>query len=102
MGAQQKTTSPSLPQEWQKIANLPTYYSTCATVHGQLLAVGGLVKDGSKSDAVYIYSSSTNSWEVVSHMPTPQYDCLVALLPSSELMVVGGGTDDRVLTASIV
>jgi len=102
MGAQQKATSPSLPQEWRKIANLPTYYSTCATVHRQLLAVGGLAKDGSKSDAVYRYCSSTNSWEVVSHMPTPRYDCLVAVLPSSELMVVGGGTDDRVLTASIV
>ena len=101
-GAQQKMSSPSLPLAWQKVANLPTYYATCAALHGQLLAVGGLDKDGSKSDAVYRYCSSANSWEVISHMPSPQYDCLVAVLPSSELMVVGGGSEDRMLTASIV
>lgn len=37
-----------------------------------------------------MYNSSTNSWNPVSSIPTAPYDCLVAVLPNDELMVVGG------------
>ena len=77
-------------QVWQKVADVPVYRSTCTTINGQLLAVGGSDSNYSGIDAVYRYTPTSNSWEVISHMPTARYWCLVAVLPSSELMVVGG------------
>ena len=42
------------------------------------------------SNNIYLYNTETNSWEVISHMPTPRCWCLVAVFPDNELMVVGG------------
>ena len=77
-------------QVWQKVADVPVYRSTCTTINGQLLAVGGWDSNCSATGAVYRYNPTSNSWEVISHMPTARDQCLVAVLPSSELMVVGG------------
>ena len=38
----------------------------------------------------FTYNPVTNSWEVISHMPTARYNTLVAVLPDNKLMVVGG------------
>jgi len=77
-------------QVWQNVANVPVGWSTCTTINGQLLAVGGSDSSSDTTDAVYRYNPTSNSWKVISHMPTARYCCLVAVLPSSELMVVGG------------
>ena len=91
---------------WHKLTDTPVTLSTCASLHGQLLAVGGCHSDDKKTTAIYTYNTTTNSWEVVSHMSTPRYRCLVAVLPHNELMVVGGGTSggitNSVEIASIV
>ena len=79
-------------QVWQVVADVPVYRSTCTTINGQLLAVGGYDSSHGATNAVYRYNPTSNSWEVISHMPTARYWCLVAVLPSSELMVVGGRT----------
>ena len=57
----------------------------------KLLIVGGMDL-GDEKDAIYMYNTTTNSWEVVGHMATPRHQCLVAVLPHSELMIVGGRT----------
>ena len=75
---------------WHTITDLPVIHSTCFTLNGQLLAVGGQDADGKKTDAVYMYNIAINCWEVISHMPTARCDCLVAVLRGNELMVVGG------------
>ena len=90
-------------QIWRPIADLPVEHSTLVTLNGQLLAVGG--QDyRNKTNNVYSYNRETNSWEVISHMPTPRYQCLVAVLPHNELMVVGGwttsGDTDKIEIAS--
>ena len=77
---------------WNRVADVPTTRSTCAAVNGCLLAVGGLDAQNRKTSAIYMYSSSINSWELISNMPTPQYDRLVAVLPNNEMMAVGGCT----------
>ena len=79
---------------WQEVADVPVYRSTCTTINGQLLAVGGCDSNNSGTDAVFRYNPTSNSWEVISHMTTARHLCLVAVLPSSELMVVGGRTGD--------
>ena len=77
---------------WRRVADVPTTRSTCAAVNGQLLAVGGLDAGNRKTDAIYVYVSTTDSWDLISNMPTAQYDRLVAVLPTNEMIVVGGCT----------
>ena len=81
---------------WEVTADLPVTQSTGVTLNGQLLAVGGY--DSRKQNTlqneftnnIYSYNTKTNSWEVISHMPTPRHSCLVTVLPDNKLMVVGG------------
>lgn len=94
--SQTTVTQKSLPpvenhQVWNMTTDLPVKRSTCITLNGQVLAIGGsspcLTSD---IDSVYIYNTAANSWELISHMPTSRSHCLVALLPGNKLMVVGG------------
>jgi len=80
------------PTVWQNIASLPVYHSTCATIHGQLLAVGGCDEDSKSTSAVRKYNPTSDSWEIISHMAIARYKSLVAVLPGSGLIVVGGLT----------
>ena len=96
LGAQLKTLSlpASRPKVWHHLADIPVTLSTCASLHGQLLAVGGRDSDYKETTAIHMYNTTTNSWEVISHMTTPRRQCLVAVLPHNQLMVVGGSTSN--------
>ena len=87
------------PGVWRQVADLPVVQSTCESFHGRLLAIGGK-NLGKSTTAVYMYDSTTNSWEIISHMTTGRCDCFTAVLPENRLMVVGGyaGDDFRTLT----
>jgi hypothetical protein len=75
---------------WHRIADVPVYRSTCAAVNGELLAVGGEDEENGTTSAVYKYNPTTDSWNVISNMRTYRCDCLVAVLPTKEMMVVAG------------
>ena len=76
---------------WYKAADSAFHYSTCAAVNGELVAVGGRDSEDEKvTAAVHKYKSGANSWDLISSMPTARHQCLVAVLPSKELIVVGG------------
>ena len=93
LGEQLNTLSlASRPRVWHQLADTPVTLSTCASLHGRLLAVGGHDSDSKKTTAIHMYDTTTNSWKVISHMTTPRYRCLVAILPHNQLMVVGGRT----------
>ena len=67
------------------------FTSTCATLNGQLLAVGGYNSHIKRAtNNIYTYNTKRNKWEVISQMATPRSWCLVAVLPDNKLMVVGG------------
>jgi len=87
---------------WHHVANLPVRSSSCATLCGQLLAVGGC-DDNFKNftTAIHQYNPATNSWEVISHMPTARRSALVAVFPGNKLMVVGGYTDGSTITDQV-
>ena len=98
--------SSSSSSVWHRVANAPAYYSTCAAVNGQLLAVGGCDEDHKATAAIHKYNPTTNSWDHISNKPTARYLSLVAVLPTNEMMVVGGGISgitytDKVDIASI-
>ena len=107
LGPRMKTLSlASGPKVWRQLADIPVVNSVCASLHGHLVAVGGDDPDG-KTTAIHMYNTTTNSWEVISHMATPRSQCLVAVLPHNKLMVVGGfapsgSTTDSVEIATIV
>ena len=91
-GARLKTLT--LQTVWHRVADLPVRSSSCATLCGQLLAVGGSDNSFQNcSTAIHQYNPATNSWEVISHMPTARNYPLVAVLPGNKLMVVGGLID---------
>ena len=80
---------------WTLVDGPPVKNSACVSVHDskQLLAIGGKNANNEPMAAVYMYHPATNKWEVISHMTSPRYDCVAAVLPDGELMVVGGGSD---------
>ena len=85
----QSSSSSSSLSVWHRVADVPAYRSTCATVNGQLLAVGGY-EDYKETAAIHEYNLTTDSWDHISNMTTTRFHCLVAVLPTNELMAVGG------------
>ena len=86
--------SPNEPKVWYELPDAPVTSSTCVSLAGRLLTVGGRGSQGEKTDAIHMYNTTTNSWEVVGHMAISRVQCLVAVLPHSELMIVGGRTPE--------
>jgi N-acetylneuraminic acid mutarotase len=90
---------------WHRVADAPAYHSTCAAVNGELLAVGGCDKDDKPSSAIHKYNPTTISWDLISNIPTARWFCLVAVLPTNELMVVGGynkGGNSKIVEMSLI
>ena len=85
---------------WKKVAVPPVTETTCVSIHGRLLAVGGdsIYKS---TTAIHMYNPTTDSWEVISHMMTPRYYCIAAVLSNNRLMVVGGYTSGAVEIDSV-
>jgi len=81
---------------WHQLVDTPVTFSTCASLCGRLLAVGGRDSDGKETTAIHMYNTKTNSWEIISHMATPRCRCLVAVFLHGELVVVGGFTPDDI------
>ena len=73
---------------WRHVADAPHNYSSCATLCGQLVAVGGR-EPGKDTSAITGYNETTDSWEAMGDMPTARYLALVAIL-NGKMMVVGG------------
>ena len=79
-----------LSRIWHRVADSPAYRSTCAAVNGELLVVSGCDETHKATPAIHKYTPATNSWYHITNLPTARWQSLVAVLPSSELMVVGG------------
>ena len=79
--------------KWDTLPKVPVYNATCATVNGQLLAVGGKqsLEEGEKNcPVIYAYNPTEKSWAIKCSMKIARSFCLVAALPNDRLMVVGG------------
>ena len=63
--------------------------STCTTLNGRVLAVGGLDSHGTPTADVYMYNADSDSWPLVGHMSTAQSRCLVVGL-RDHIIAVGG------------
>ena len=50
---------------WQCIAGVPMWDSTCTTLNGRVLAVGGWDSHGTTTADVYMYSANSDPWRLV-------------------------------------
>ena len=71
---------------WKSMTNVPLKWSTLVTIGKQLITVGG----HSHSSSMYVYSHSTNSWVYVWDLPLACHSTCTIVLPTGELLVVGG------------
>ena len=81
---------------WKTLSDTPTYRPAAAALAGCLLAIGGREtsqKGGAIKKEVYMYSPSTSSWIYISDLPAPRYGTAVAVLSSTEILVIGGSSD---------
>ena len=88
---------------WTKLTDIPVpYWASLTTLRGQVLAIGGSDQQlmGTPTGAIHQYNRSTNSWSVIGEMPTPRACPPIAVLPSHELIVVGGFSCDVTEIAS--
>jgi hypothetical protein len=93
----QSSSPPSSSSIWHRVADAPAYRSTCAAVNGELLAVGGRDRHRRLSSAIHKYNRTTTSWDLINNMPTARINSLVAVLPTNEVMVVGGNTGSNIV-----
>ena len=76
---------------WQRIADVQMNCSTCTTLNGRVLAVGGWNSYGTPTADVYMYNADSDSWSLVRNMSTARYMCLVVRLRDC-IIAVGGYT----------
>ena len=86
---------------WKTLANTPTYEPAAAVLAGNLLAIGGKEtsrRGGADKKEVYMFSPSTNSWMYISDLPEPRSGTAVAVVSSTEILVIGGWCGRKVST----
>ena len=86
---------------WKKVAAPPVTNTTCVSIRDRQVAIGGRDLDLKPTTAIHMYNPTTDSWEVISHMGTPRRDCIAAVLPNNQLMVVGGYTNGEIKIDSV-
>ena len=74
--------------------------STCTTLNGRVLAVGGKDSHGTLTPNVYMYNADTDSWQLVEQMSTARSSCLLVGL--RDCIIAAGGYTLRYNTTSSV
>ena len=83
---------------WHNIPDLPVRHSTCVTVQGKVLAIGGMDIQNKRTTSIYELNTDNNEWSHKSDMNITRSHCLAATLPDNNILVVGGLTDDFTIT----
>ena len=75
-----------LPSVWKRLPDAPHDHSNTAVFGNRLIAVGGFLP----SSSIHAYSPHTQSWVHVGDMPIELDSTCTVVLPTGELMVIGG------------
>ena len=84
---------PPLPSLWKRHCDIPAVRCASVAVDNQLLAVNGKLKDGKRTNSIYLYKEEADKWEEVGATVLPRTACLVVILSRRRLLVVGGYTE---------
>ena len=93
--ANQIKITTSAESAWKTLPNTLTYQPAAAVLAENLFAIGGreIPEGGAYKEDIYMYSPSTNSWVYISDLPRILSNPAVALLSSTEILVIGGEGD---------
>ena len=83
------SNTPQVITEWTNLGDLPHKGCGLGSINGCLLAVGG----GSVLHPITTtlgFSPIANTWKTVGELPEPRCNCTTVLLPTGELLVMGG------------
>ena len=75
------------PSVWKRLPDVPHDHSSTAVFGNRLIAVGG---EYPSSSSIHAYSPHTKSWVHVGDMPVRLDSTCTAVLPTGDLMVIGG------------
>jgi len=75
---------------WQRVADVPVVLSTCTTLNGRVLTIGGEDTKGYTA-AVHIYNPKSDLWLLIGCMHSARSQCLVVAL-HNRIITVGGNT----------
>ena len=83
------TNTPQVITEWTNLYDFPHKGCGLGSINGCLLAVGG---GGLNNPITTIlgFSPITNTWKTAGELPKPRRICTTVLLPTGELLVMGG------------
>ena len=79
---------------WKKLPDVPLEHSATTILGDKLITVGGGNPLGS---AIHAYSPKTDSWVQVGDLPVACHSTCTVVLPTEELMVVGGESESGLL-----
>ncbi len=87
-----RATHHSSDRLWTTLEDTPYYRSTSASVGGCLLVLGGTDKpEGGKVGAsIHTYLPTSSTWHPMGQLPLPLYRLTAVLLPTNELLIIGG------------
>ena len=93
--ANQINITTSNKSAWKALPDTPTYQPAAAVLAENLFTIGGreTSEGGAFKEDIYMYSPSINSWVYVSDLPGVLSNSAVALLSSTEILVIGGEGD---------
>ena len=81
-----------LPSVWKRLSNVPNEHSSTVVFGNRLIAVRG-GEYQSPSSSIHAYSPYTQSWVHVGNMSITLSSTCSTVLPTGELMVIGGWSD---------
>ena len=88
-----------LDTKWTGLPQLPVAQSTLATLHGELVIVGGKEDNSSVNS---IYQLVDEKWEKIGSMERQRMECLVVTPVFKKMMIVGGVDGDSTVEECVV
>ena len=89
-----------LPSVWKRLPDVPHAHSSTVVFGNRLITVGGKGRT-SPSSSIHAYSPHTKSWVHVGDMTVGLSSTCTAVLPTGDLMVIGGSMESCVHKASL-
>ena len=86
-----------LPSVWKKLSDIPHERSSTAVYGNRLIAV----REYPPSSSIHAYSPHTQSWVHVGDMPVLLSSTCTAVLPTGDLMVIGGWSDTKFMESCV-